>query len=118
VMASFLNNQGIAEAGDPEDDGLCTICYDRPATCVFMSCGHGGYCWRCAHVLYARPPHECPACRRQIEQVVELEDPQCRVGEPARVKAPAAVGAAVEGAEAAPQPLSRLRLIGARWFRM
>lgn len=76
-----------AAAADTDDDGLCTICYDRPATCVFIRCGHGGYCWRCAHVLYARPPSECPVCRQAIDQVVELEEPHAKVGQPARVKA-------------------------------
>lgn len=70
------------------DDGLCTICYDNHASCVFMECGHGGYCWRCAHLLFARPPSECPVCRQPIQQVVELEDPAGgQVGVPVRVKA-------------------------------
>jgi hypothetical protein len=68
------------------DDGLCTICYDRPATCVLLECGHGGYCWRCAHVLYARPPNECPVCRQRIEQVVEMADPSASIGHLAQVK--------------------------------
>lgn len=80
-----------ASPGGDADDGLCTICYDQQACCVFMECGHGGYCWRCAHVLFARPPSECPVCRQPIQQVVELEDPAgCRVGRPARVKVKAA----------------------------
>lgn len=54
---------------DADDEGLCTICYDEQATCVLMECGHGGYCWRCAHVLFARPPSECPVCRQSIMQV-------------------------------------------------
>lgn len=60
-----------AAAGDADldDEGLCTICYDQPATCVLMECGHGGYCWRCAHLLFARPPSECPVCRQPIMQV-------------------------------------------------
>jgi hypothetical protein len=57
---------------DDDDDGLCTICFDQPATCVLMECGHGGYCWRCAHVLFARPPSECPICRQSIMQVRAL----------------------------------------------
>lgn len=58
-----------ATEDDGDDEGLCTICYDQPATCVLMECGHGGYCWRCAHVLFARPPSECPVCRQSIMQV-------------------------------------------------
>lgn len=58
-----------AGSDDGDDEGLCTICYDQPATCVLMECGHGGYCWRCAHLLFARPPSECPVCRQSIMQV-------------------------------------------------
>lgn len=58
-----------AGSDDGDDEGLCTICYDQQATCVLMECGHGGYCWRCAHVLFARPPSECPVCRQPIMQV-------------------------------------------------
>lgn len=69
---------------DP-DDGLCTICCDRPATCVFMECGHGGYCWRCAHLLYIRPPNECPVCRARIELVLEVSNPAVPLGTSAPV---------------------------------
>lgn len=67
------------------DDGLCTICCDRKATCVFLECGHGGYCWRCAHVLYVRPPNECPVCRARIELVLEVADPHVPLGGSAAV---------------------------------
>jgi len=67
------------------DDGLCTICCDRPATCVLLECGHAGFCWRCAHVLYVRPPNECPVCRARIELVLELSDPHVPLGSRAPV---------------------------------
>ncbi|PNH03383.1 E3 ubiquitin-protein ligase [Tetrabaena socialis] len=62
-------------AEDPEsgEEGLCVICYDQEATCVFLECGHGGFCRRCAYLLFIRPPNECPSCRSTIEQVVEIE---------------------------------------------
>lgn len=64
-----------APAGSSSDDGdeTCIVCYDRPPTCVLLECGHGGFCRKCAHILVLRPPHECPTCRRRIDQVVELE---------------------------------------------
>jgi hypothetical protein len=87
----------MSPCGDGED-GLCTICYDNHASCVFMECGHGGYCWRCAHVLFARPPSECPVCRAPIQQVVELEDPAgARVGGAVRVKAHASTSSSGAG---------------------
>jgi hypothetical protein len=67
--AAIVAAAAAAAAAADEDEGLCTICYDAPATCVLMECGHGGYCWRCAHVLFARPPSECPVCRQRIMQV-------------------------------------------------
>lgn len=51
------------------EDGYCIICYDAAATCVFLECGHGGYCRKCANRLFVRPPHECPTCRQKIDQV-------------------------------------------------
>lgn len=75
AVASSAGAVDAADAGEDvhdDDEGLCTICYDQQATCVLMECGHGGYCWRCAHVLFARPPSECPACRQPIMQVSEL----------------------------------------------
>ena len=55
------------------DDALCIICYDQPACMVLLDCGHGGPCKHCSHLLFARPPHTCPVCRRPISAVVELE---------------------------------------------
>lgn len=62
------------------DDALCIICYDQPACMVLLDCGHGGPCKHCSHLLFARPPHTCPVCRRPISAVVELEK-RPRVGE-------------------------------------
>ena len=75
---------------DDPDDGLCTICCDRQASCVFMECGHGGYCWRCAHLLYIRPPNECPVCRARIELVLEVSNPSVPLGASAPVLQPGA----------------------------
>ncbi|PNW87752.1 hypothetical protein CHLRE_01g000750v5 [Chlamydomonas reinhardtii] len=66
--------QGQQQGGEEDDeDACCVICYDGAATCVFLECGHGGFCRRCAHLLFVRPPNECPTCRALIEQVVEIE---------------------------------------------
>ncbi|GMH43727.1 hypothetical protein BSKO_11649 [Bryopsis sp. KO-2023] len=54
------------------DDKYCIICYDGVASCVFLECGHGGFCRKCANKLFVRPPNECPTCRQKIDQVVEL----------------------------------------------
>jgi hypothetical protein len=87
--------EAAAAAGDADldDEGLCTICYDQPATCVLMECGHGGYCWRCAHLLFARPPSECPVCRQPIMQVGTLGGPARKCG----IAASACVAAVILG---------------------
>ncbi|GLC38441.1 hypothetical protein PLESTB_001577700 [Pleodorina starrii] len=64
----------------------CVICFDGEASCVFLECGHGGFCRRCAYLLFVRPPHECPSCRGSIAQVLQLETDGVEVGEVARVK--------------------------------
>lgn len=69
----------------PSDDELCVICYDNAATCVFLECGHGGFCRKCANLLFVRPPNECPTCRTRIEQVLELQQIS-KVGEVTSVK--------------------------------
>ncbi|KAG2486354.1 hypothetical protein HYH03_014935 [Edaphochlamys debaryana] len=75
---------GSGGGAEGEDGDDCIICYAAAATCVFLECGHGGFCRRCAHLLFIRPPNECPTCRSRIEQVVEIEA-VAPVGEVARV---------------------------------
>ncbi len=78
--ASLMSRQSSLPEGE-----LCTICFERPASCVFLECGHGGVCKRCGYLLFVRPPNECPHCRQRIEQVLVV----CRsakVGELAKVK--------------------------------
>ena len=76
-----------AAAGkDVDGEDLCIICYDQPPSCVFLECGHGGFCKRCAYLLFVRPPCECPTCRQAIEQVVELTQVTVPIGEISSVK--------------------------------
>jgi hypothetical protein len=95
---------------DEEELGECLVCYDAVPSCVFLEvraaaatafgsprcageplpllrpqCGHGGFCKRCAYLLFVRPPSECPTCRAPIDQVVELEG-SARLGEVAVVR--------------------------------
>lgn len=69
------------------DDFTCMICYEEDVGhCVLLNCGHGGFCRRCAHLLFVRPPNECPTCRAGIDQVVMLELPVAPVGGEVKVK--------------------------------
>lgn len=74
----------VSRAASMHEGDLCTICFERPATCVFLECGHGGVCKRCGYLLFVRPPNECPHCRQRIEQVVQVSL-QAKVGEMAQV---------------------------------
>ena len=74
-----------AAASRDTDEDLCIICYDLPPSCVFLECGHGGFCKRCAYLLFVRPPGECPTCRQAIEQVVELTEVTVPIGEVSNV---------------------------------
>jgi len=84
----LTTNNAVMDVNDSgPDDSTCVICYEENvARFVLLECGHGGFCKRCANLLFVRPPNECPTCRARIEQVVELEDPLGPVGTTARVK--------------------------------
>lgn len=71
VVTSTAARVTVDVEGYHDDNGedLCMICYDNPPACVFMSCGHGGFCKQCANLLFLRPPNECPTCRAPLEQV-------------------------------------------------
>ena len=75
----------LSKLSELSDDNTCIICCDRPPTCVFLTCGHGGICRRCANLLFLRPPNECPTCRGKIDQIVELESPSKKIGDVIRV---------------------------------
>jgi len=51
----------------------CTICYDNPATCVLLSCGHGGLCGTCADSLLLKSK-KCHICRSVITSVAHCQD--------------------------------------------
>lgn len=85
-LLGITSNNAVMDDVGP-DDNTCVICYeDNVAWYVLLECGHGGFCKRCANLLFVRPPNECPTCRARIEQVVELEEPLPDVGSTARVK--------------------------------
>lgn len=87
AMAVHPEPNDIADAASAcSDDHQCIICCDAPQTCIFLTCGHGGYCRRCANLVFVRPPNSCPTCRQPIEQIVELECASRRVGDVLRVK--------------------------------
>mmetsp|Transcript_54052 Transcript_54052/g.118498 ORF Transcript_54052/g.118498 Transcript_54052/m.118498 type:complete len:430 (+) Transcript_54052:33-1322(+) len=55
----------------------CTICYDedRHADCVFVPCGHGGFCKACAELTWRRL-EACPVCRTPSNGVAMVKRTQ------------------------------------------
>jgi hypothetical protein len=96
IAVEAAPGEGDAADAGPEcaddDDGLCFVCCDRSADCVFLPCGHGGACVACAARLWVRPPHECATCRAPVALVVQIADA-------------AAAAAAPPGARVAVRPL-------------
>jgi Zinc finger, C3HC4 type (RING finger) len=75
------------DLSEADDDKACGICYDGVPEFVFMDCGHGGYCQKCAHKLFVRPPHHCPICRKLLAGVVRVPL-STYVGESATIRPP------------------------------
>ena len=58
-----------------EDKGLCKICYADRANCVLIPCGHVFFCMDCKEDYEAsRNAGECPICRKQYVDSVEISD--------------------------------------------
>jgi hypothetical protein len=56
------------------DAGLCQICYDARANCVFIPCGHVFFCSGCQGPFEQQSAKKCPICRKVYENVFEIED--------------------------------------------
>lgn len=57
----------------------CTICFDSPATCVIIPCGHGGLCDGCADVLLLKA-QKCHICRNHISSIAHCQDGVIKFG--------------------------------------
>lgn len=86
VLPEGAGGAGGARPEEEADENMCVICYeDGAGRFVFLECGHGGFCARCAHLLFVRPPNDCPTCRQRVNLVVELESVE-PVGQLCKVK--------------------------------
>ncbi|CAF1108707.1 unnamed protein product [Adineta ricciae] len=58
-----------------ENDGLCQLCYDEKANCVFLPCGHLFLCSKC-RVRYESSSNEkrCPTCRKPYQDICLIAD--------------------------------------------
>lgn len=65
-MSGNIENSDESQISDKDQ---CLICFEGKGLFVFLECGHGGFCKKCAYRLFIRPPRKCPTCRQDIEQV-------------------------------------------------
>jgi len=52
---------------EAKDENFCKICWDNPANCVFLECGHMMTCIDCSKQIL-----ECPVCRQNIVRKVRV----------------------------------------------
>ncbi|CAF1106698.1 unnamed protein product [Rotaria sordida] len=55
-----------------DDEGLCQLCYDAPANCVMIPCGHIFFCFDCKSQYEGKSKY-CPVCRAEIKNIFEIE---------------------------------------------
>ena len=46
-----------------QSDYTCLVCFDNLADAVFLECGHGGICYKCAIDIW-KSSGECFLCRK------------------------------------------------------
>lgn len=46
------------------NDSMCVICFEKPADCIVVPCGHMGFCEHCLNHWY-RTNKKCPVCRAE-----------------------------------------------------
>lgn len=65
--AAQPQRQQRSEASDEKNEAhTCKICFEKPADCVILECGHICACMGCA-----QPLKLCPMCRQPIARVVK-----------------------------------------------
>lgn len=69
MTAEEQANQG--EAND-QSDGLCSLCYAEPSTCIILECKHAGICKTCS-IDMMKKSTLCPFCRKDIVKVCVVE---------------------------------------------
>lgn len=57
---------------DDDDSDSCQICYDKPANCVMIPCGHVFFCSSCKSKYEESRSKNCPICRKVYEQIFEI----------------------------------------------
>eukprot|EP00927_Polykrikos_kofoidii_P025267 TRINITY_DN22735_c0_g1_i1.p1 TRINITY_DN22735_c0_g1~~TRINITY_DN22735_c0_g1_i1.p1 ORF type:complete len:633 (-),score=81.75 TRINITY_DN22735_c0_g1_i1:56-1954(-) len=55
-----------------EDDGVCTVCLEKPADAAVVPCGHMCGCHDCLQMLQASRSPLCPMCRGPLTSVIRI----------------------------------------------
>ena len=63
--------QTETEENDIDEETLCIMCCDKPATAAAMPCGHVCGCLDCLTTCMSTTK-KCPICRTEIEQIQEI----------------------------------------------
>lgn len=66
VIPEFGDEPAAPEGTSPEE--VCTICFERMRTFIFIPCYHLVACGTCTRGIFAADPH-CPVCRAAITLV-------------------------------------------------
>ncbi|CAD8078062.1 unnamed protein product [Paramecium sonneborni] len=66
-----LSNQNSLTEYKAEKDQNCFNCYQNDSCAVYMPCGHGGLCIKCATEWFTEK-QECLICRKPVESVVKV----------------------------------------------
>jgi hypothetical protein len=55
-----------------QDERLCILCEDAKKVVVLLPCKHMTLCTKCASTVLFKTLHECPICRVQIKDSMEV----------------------------------------------
>ncbi|CAD8079899.1 unnamed protein product [Paramecium sonneborni] len=66
----FSNRNSLTEINSDKDT-QCFNCYQNESCAVYMPCGHGGLCIKCATEWFTEK-QECLICRKPVESVVKI----------------------------------------------
>ena len=67
-------NLSIESLADLEksDNTRCIVCFDSKQDAVYLTCGHGGVCYKCAQEVF-KVKGECLLCRNKIKKLLKIE---------------------------------------------
>ncbi|CAK80784.1 unnamed protein product (macronuclear) [Paramecium tetraurelia] len=66
----FSNRNSLTEINSDKDT-QCFNCYQNESCAVYMPCGHGGLCVKCATEWF-NEKQECLICRKPVESVIQI----------------------------------------------